>query len=95
MWIITFDSLSIIYHFFVAKFEFSWSKLFNEFITFCVSIIYIIVAEFCEKLKVVSSDFSIIKNIFAPNIFESLPIELIYCGSYNLVCLLKSIAINL
>ena len=53
-----------------------------------------IVAEGCKKLKVVSSDFSIIKNIVAPNIFESLPIKLICCGPFNLVCLLKSIAIN-
>ena len=52
-------------------------------------------AEFCEKLKVVSSDFSMMKNIVAPVFLKSLPIKLIYCGSYNLVCLLKSIAINL
>ena len=54
-----------------------------------------IVTEFCEKLKVVSSDFSIIKNIVAPLSLSSFPIKLICCGSFNLVCLLKSIAINL
>ena len=59
----------------------------------CVSIIYMIVTEFSEKLKVVSSDFSITKKIVAPNIFESLPVNLICCGSFNLVYLLKSIAI--
>ena len=51
--------------------------------------------EFCEKLKVVSSDFSMIKNIVAPVFFESFPVKLICCGSFNLVCLLQSIAINL
>ena len=54
-----------------------------------------VVAEFCEKLKVVSSDFSRTKNIVAQRVFESLPIKLICCESFNLVCLLKSIAINL
>ena len=54
-----------------------------------------IMIEFCEKLKIVSSDISIIKNIVAPSIFESLPIKLICSGSFNLVCLLKSVAINL
>ena len=52
------------------------------------------VAEFCKKLKVVSSDFLIMKNIVAPVFFESFPIKLICCGSFNLVCLLKLIAIN-
>ena len=54
-----------------------------------------IVAEFCEKLKVVSSDFSMMKNIVAPVFFKSFPIKLICCGSFNLVYLLKSVAINL
>ena len=54
-----------------------------------------IVAEFCEKLKVVSSDFSMMKNIVAPRVFKILPIKLICCGSFNLVSLLKSIAIIL
>ena len=54
-----------------------------------------IVTEFCEKLKVVSSDFSMTKNIVAPRGVKSLPIKLICCGSFNLVCLLKSIAISL
>ena len=51
--------------------------------------------EFCEKVKVVSSDFSMMKKIVAPHVFKSLPIKLVCCGSFNLVCLLKSIAINL
>ena len=51
--------------------------------------------EFCEKLKVVSSDFSIIIYIVAPVFLESFPIKLICCGSFNLVCSLKSIAVDL
>ena len=82
-------------HFLVAKFEFSLSEQFNKFTIFCVSIIYTIVTEFCEKLKVVSSDLSIIKNIVIPVFLKSLPIKLICCGSFNLVCLLRSIAIDL
>ena len=62
---------------------------------FCVSIIYIIVAEFGEKLKVVSSDFSIVINIVAPVFLESFPRKLICWGSFNVVYLLKSIATNL
>ena len=54
-----------------------------------------IVTEFCGNLKAVSSDFSMIKNIAAPLLLESLPIKLICCGSFNVVYLLKSIAINL
>ena len=54
-----------------------------------------IVTQFCQKLKVVSSDFSIIKNTVAPLPLSSFPIKLICCGSFNLVFLLKSIAINL
>ena len=87
--------MSITYHFFVANFEFSLPEPFSKFTIFCVSIIYMIVAEFWEKLKVVSSDFSMMKNIVAPCVFKSLSIKLICCGSFNLVCLLKSIAINL
>ena len=51
--------------------------------------------EFCEKLKVVSSDFSMKKYIVALCTFKSLPIKLICCGSFNLVSLPKSIAISL
>ena len=54
-----------------------------------------IVAEFCEKLKVLSSDFSIMKNIVASVCFKSFPIKLICYGSFNLACLVKSIAIKL
>ena len=91
-----FDSSLITCHFFVANFESSLSEPFSKFIIFCVSIIYMIVTEFCEKLKVFSSDFSMIKNIVAPLFwFSSFPIKLICYGSFNFVCLLKSIAINL
>ena len=83
------------YHFFVANFELSLSEPFNKFTIFCVSIIYTIVTEFCEKLKVVSSDLSMIKNIVAPVFLECFPIKLICCQSFNLVCLLRSIAISL
>ena len=88
-----FDSLSIIYHFFVVNFEFSLSEPFNNFIIFHVVIIYMIVAEMCENLKVVSSNISTMKNIVPPCLLKSLPIKLICCGSFNLSCLLKSIAI--
>ena len=67
--------------FFVANFEYSFSVLFNKFTIFCVSIIYKIFTEFCENSKVVSSDFSMMKNtvtpLFSPSIF---PIKLICCG---------------
>ena len=55
------------------------------------------VAAFCLNSKVVSSDFSLIKNIVAPSFRSSLPIKLICCfklGFSNSICLLKSIAIN-
>ena len=83
------------YHLLVANFELSLSLPFNKFTIFCVSIIYTIITEVCIKLKVVSSDFSIMKNIVAPVFLKSLPIKLVCCGSFNFVCLLKSIAINL
>ena len=70
------------------------SKLFNKFTIFCVSIIYMILTEACENLNLVSSDFSMMKNIVVPRVFKILPIKVICCGSFNLVCLLKSIAIN-
>ena len=57
-----------------------------------------ILTEFCEKLKVVSSDFSMIKNIFAPLSSSSLPVKLICCFKLefsNSTCLLESISINL
>ena len=43
-----------------------------------------IVTEFCEKLRVASSDFSMMKNIIAQRVAKSLPIKLICCGSLNL-----------
>ena len=82
------------YHFYVANLELSLSEPFTKFTIFSVSIIYTIVTKFCEKLKVVSSYFSMIKNIVNPVFFGSFPIKLICCGSFNLVCLLKSIAIK-
>ena len=54
-----------------------------------------IVPEFCENLEDVSSDSSMIKNTVAPVFFKRFPMKLICCGYFNLVCLLKSIAINL
>ena len=48
------------------------------------------VTENCEKLKVVSSDFSMMTNIVAPCVFKGLPAKLICCGSFNLVCLLSN-----
>ena len=56
------------------------------------------VAKFCLNSEVVSSDFSVIKNIVAPSFLSSLPIKLIcYFKSEisNSICLFKSIAINL
>ena len=52
-------------------------------------------AEFYKKLKAVSSTFSIIKNIVAQVFLKGFPIKLICCGSFNLVCLLTSVASNL
>ena len=70
---------------------------FNKFMIF-VFPFYMTLTEFCKKLKVVSFDFSMMKNIVAPLSSSSLPIKLIYyfkSGFFNSVCLLKSIAINL
>ena len=56
------------------------------------------VAVFCEKSKIVSTDFSVIKNIVGSLFLLSLPMKLICCfksGFSNSICLLKSIAINL
>ena len=54
-----------------------------------------IVTEFRKKSKVVSSDFSIMKNIVAPLASSSFPIQLICRGSFNLVCLFKPVTIDL
>ena len=54
--------------------------------------------EVCEKSKVVSSDFSIRKNIAATLSSSSLPIKLICCfksGLSNSICLFKSIVTKL
>ena len=51
--------------------------------------------KFCKNSRVVSYDFSMMKSIVAPWAwFSSLPIKLICSGSFNLDCLLKSIAIS-
>ena len=54
------------------------------------------VIAFCVNLKVVSSNFSMIKNV-APPFLSSFPIKLICFKSVfsNSIRLLKSIAINL
>ena len=47
-----------------------------------------ILTEFCEKSKVVSSDFSMTKDTVVPLFSSSLPIKLIFCfksGSSNLI----------
>ena len=95
VWIITIWFTINNMPFFVGNFEFSLSKPFNKSRIFCVCIIYMVVTEFCEKLKVVSFDFSIMKNIVAPLALSSFPVKLICCGSLNLVCVHKSIEINL
>ena len=71
-------------HVFAENLGLSLSEPFNKFTIFGFSIIYTIVTEFCEKLKVVSSDFSIMKNIVAPFILESFPMKSFCCGSFNL-----------
>ena len=56
------------------------------------------VTAFCENSKVVSSDFSMTKNIVAQLSLSSLPINFICCyksGFSNSICLFKSIAISL
>ena len=58
---------------------------------------YMILTEFCENSKVVSSDFSMVKNIVAL-LSSSMPIKSIYWFKLefsNSICLLKSIAIDL
>ena len=83
------------YHFYLQTLNYHFQYRLIKFTIFCVSIVYTTVTEFCVKLKVVRSDFSIIKSIVAPVFLKSLPIKLIFCGSFSLVCLLRSIAINL
>ena len=96
MWIVTFWFTIYDVPFFVANFEYSFSVLLNKFTMFCVSNVYIIVTELYKNSKVVSSDFSIMKNIVTLlTCFSILPMKLICCGSFILACLLKSIAISL
>ena len=59
---------------------------------------YMMLTKFCEKLKVISSNFSIIKNVVAPLSSSILPMKLICpfkSGFFNPVCLVKSITIRL
>ena len=44
---------------------------------------YKTVTAFCENVKVVSSDFSVIKNIVAPLSLSSLPPKLICCSNQD------------
>ena len=56
-----------------------------------------LLTEFCVKLKMVASDFSMMKNIVASLSSPSLPTKLICClksGFSNSICLIKSIAIS-
>ena len=59
---------------------------------------YMILTDFCEKLKAVSFDFWMMENIVALISSSSLPIKLICCfkpGFSNSICFLKPIAISL
>ena len=67
-----------------------WSK---RFITFCNSIFYTTVKEFCKKIIPVVSFSSTTKNIVA--FCSSLPVKLTCLFFKSDFCLLKSIAINL
>ena len=87
----------ITYHFFIANLDSSLLEPLKKIITFCFPL-YMILIEFCEKLKVGSSDFPMIKNIVTPLSSSNLPIKLIYCfksGFSNSIGLLESVAINL
>ena len=71
--------LLITYHFLLENFEVSLSESINKFKIFWVSIFYMETKAniaFCGNSKVISSDFSIIKNIVALSL-PSLPINLI------------------
>ena len=83
-------------HFLVANFEDLLSGSFN-LLSFHFYTYQTTTTEFYQKSKVVSSFFSIIKNIFAL-LSSSLRTKLICCfksGFSNSICLLKYIAINL
>ena len=84
----------ITYHCFVANFENSFSTVYQVYSFLCFHF-YKLFTELCKNSKVVFSDFSMMKNIVAPLAwFSSLPVKFICCESFNLACLLKSIAIN-
>ena len=55
-----------------------------------------VVTKFCEKSKIVSSDFSMITKIVVPSFLSSVPIELICCLESDFldsISVFKSIAI--
>ena len=78
------------------KFIFRTVQQIYTLLRFCF---YKMFTEFCKNSKVVSSDFSMRKNIVAPLLFSpclpGLPIKLICSGFFNLLYLLRSIVINL
>ena len=82
--------------FFVANFEYSFLVLSKQIYNILSFHFYKMFTEFSKNSKVVSSDFSMMKNIVAPWAWcPSLSIKLICCGSFHLVYLLKLIAIVL
>ena len=91
----------IIYYVLIENFEDSLSSWPNKLAIFRFSNIIRsenqkTLAAFCGNSKVLSSNFSMIKNIVASSFLVGLPMKLIYClksGFSNSVCLLKSIVI--
>ena len=73
--------------------------MFNKFNFFFGLHFYVMFTDICENSQVVSPDFPGMKDIVVPlSCPSSFRIKLIFCfksGSSNLICLLKSIAINL
>ena len=53
----------------------NFEKLVNVNVLFYDFAIYMILTRFCEKLRVLSSDFSLIKNIVVTLPFSILPIK--------------------
>ena len=53
----------------------NFEKMINVNVLFYDFAIYMIFTRFCEKLRVVSSDFSLIKNIVVTLSFSMLPIK--------------------
>ena len=90
--------LSIIYlFFFVVNLDSSLLASFNEFIIFCVPVLYD-THRISWKIKNCFYWFLNNEKYFAPLSSSSLPIKLIFCFKSefsNSICLLKSIAISL